>query len=141
MAIYFRKAYEDRITFLQERQLNPDTWNHRDFSLGTLDLFITTTRIANVIARVQKPLVLVSSRDDPAVESWMFEEVVKAAGGNLWVTSQETTWGGHFGFDIAYGKEYIGQIIRLMINPDLLRYWLGPSRKDQPPHFLDEFGL
>jgi hypothetical protein len=139
--LYFRKAYEDRITFLREQQLSSDTWNHKDFSLENLDLFMATTRIANVIDRVQTPLVLVSARDDPAVAHWMFQEVVQAAKGNPWVVSYETKWGGHFGFDVSYGKDYVGRIIQRMLDPELLRYWLGPAIKDQPPHFLNEFGL
>jgi hypothetical protein len=139
--LFFRKACEDRITFLRKQQLSSDSWNHKDFSLENLDLFMATTRIANVIDRVQTPLVLVSARDDPAVEHRMFQEVEKIARRNPWVVTFETKWGGHFGFDVSYGKDYVGKIIQMMLNPELLRYWLGPTTKDQPPHFLNEFGL
>jgi hypothetical protein len=141
VALFFRKAYEDRITFLREQQLSSDTWNHKDFSLENLDLFMATTRIANVIERVQIPLVLVSARDDPAVDHWMFQEVAKLSRSNPWVVTYETKWGGHFGFEVSYGKDYLGRIIQMMLDPELLRYWLGPPSKDQPPHFLNEFGL
>ena len=42
---------------------------------------MSATRIARVVGRAQTPLVLVSSQDDPAVERWMFVEVVDAAEG------------------------------------------------------------
>jgi fermentation-respiration switch protein FrsA (DUF1100 family) len=125
VACFFRKAYEDRISFLREQRRVPDTWNYKDFSLENLESFMATTRIADVIDRVQTPLVLVSSRDDPAVAHRMFEEVVVAAGGNPWIASYETDNGGHFGFDIVYGKDYIGRIIRLMLDPQVLRVWEG----------------
>ncbi|UCG13085.1 MAG: hypothetical protein JSU72_00895 [Deltaproteobacteria bacterium] len=66
---------------------------------------------------------MVSSRDDPAEPRWMFEEVVAAADDSTRVASYETNRGGHFGFDIAYGKDDIGQIIRLMLDPEVLRAW------------------
>ena len=104
----------------------PDTWNYKDFSLENLELFIETTKIARVVDRVRTPLVLVSSKDDPAVESWMFVEVSEAAVDNSWVVAYETGRGGHFGFDIAYGKDYLGQIVRLMLDPEILDNWNGP---------------
>jgi hypothetical protein len=123
IAILFRGAYEDRITFLREQRRVPDTWNHEDFSLENLDSFMATTRIAKVIERVRTPLVLVSSRDDPAVDRWMFEEVVMAAGANPWIAAHETDRGGHSAFDIAYGKDYIGRVIRLLLDPQVLSDW------------------
>jgi pimeloyl-ACP methyl ester carboxylesterase len=123
VAVFLRQAYEDRITFLREQHLIPDTWNHKDFSLENLELFMFTTRIAGVADRVQAPLVLVSSEDDPAVESWMFVEVLEAAEDNPWIVSYETERGGHFGFDIAYGKDYLGKIIRLMLDSEVISNW------------------
>jgi hypothetical protein len=125
VAVFLRDACEDRVTFLREQQPIPDTWNHRDFSLENLELFMSSTRIAGVVDRVQTPLVLVSSKDDPAVPRWMFVEVVDAAEDNSWIISYETERGGHFGFDVAYGKEYIGRIIRLMLDPEILNNWNG----------------
>lgn len=141
VALFFRKAYEDRIAFLQEQHVTADTWNHKDFSLENLDLFMATTSMANVIDRVQTPLVLLNSRDDPAVEHRTFQELVQVAKGNPWVLGYETKRGGHFGFDVAYGKDYVGRIIQMMLDPELLRNWLGPSSRDRPLHFLNEFGL
>ncbi len=59
-------------------------------------------------------------------ERWMFVEVVDAAQDNSWIIAYETERGGHFGFDVAYGKEYIGRIIRLMLDPAILDNWNGP---------------
>ncbi len=124
VAVFFRKACEDRITFLREG--NAENWNHKDFSLKNLDSFISSTRIAGIINRVRTPLVLVSSIDDPAVDHSMFEEVMLAAGDNPWIVSYQTNDGGHFGFDVAYGKKYIGNIIRLMLDQDVLSTWNRP---------------
>lgn len=123
VAVFLRKTWEDRITFLREQGV--DTWN-KDFGLADLDSFLTTTKIARVINRVRTPLVLVSSHDDPAVEYTMFEEVLLAAEDNPWIAAYQTDDGGHFGFDVAYGKDYIGQIIGLMLDPQVLRTWNGP---------------
>jgi hypothetical protein len=116
-------ACEDRIVFLREKA--PETWNRQDFSLAGLESYIASTRIAGVIDRVATPLVLVSAFDDPAVARWMFTEVATAAAGNPWVLSYETKQGGHFGFDVAYGGDYLGKIIRLMSDPEVLRNWRG----------------
>ena len=122
LAELLRGACEKRLAFLREK--SPETWN-RDFSLGSLDDYLASTRIAGVIGRVTTPLVLVSAFDDPAVERWMFEEVAAAAAGNPWVLSYETEQGGHFGFDVAYGGDYLGRLIRLMSDPEVLGNWRG----------------
>ncbi|MBN2298685.1 MAG: hypothetical protein JXM72_08825, partial [Deltaproteobacteria bacterium] len=110
-----------RIAFLREHA--GDSWNHEEASLAELDAFMASTRIAGVIDRVATPLVLVSAYDDPAVEREMFAEVVCSAGDNPWIAAYETCDGGHFGFNMAYGGEYIGGIIRLMINQQVLDTW------------------
>jgi hypothetical protein len=89
---------------------------------------MTTTRIAGVIDRVRTPLVLLSARDDPAVPRARFEEVLRAAGDNPWIAARETRRGGHFGFHVSYGADYIGDVLRLMTNPEVLRNWTGQSR-------------
>ena len=123
VAVFFRKAFEARITFLREREVG--TWNCEEFCLANLDSFMSSTRIGKVIHRVRTPLVLVSAYDDPAVEHTMFEELMLAARGNPWIAAHETNDGGHFGFDVAYGKDYIGRIIRLMLDPQVLVTWNG----------------
>ena len=130
VAVFLREACEDRITFLREQQRIPDTWNYKEFSLENLELFMSATRIARVVDRVQTPLVLVSSQDDPAVERSMFVEVVDEAEDNPWVVAYETKRGGHFGFEVAYGKNYIGRIIRLMLDPDVLNNWNGTNNNN-----------
>lgn len=121
VAVFIRKACEDRLIFLNEKKSN--SWNHKDFSLESLDTFMSSTRIAGVIDRVQTPLVLVSSRDDPAVKHTMFEEVRLVAINNPWIAVYETDNGGHFGFDTVYGKNYVGRIIRLMLDPQVILNW------------------
>jgi hypothetical protein len=123
VAVFLRKAFDNRITLLREH--NPKTWNRKDFSLEDLDAYMASTRIAGVIDRVHTPLVLVSAFDDPAVQRTMFEEVVLAAESNPWIAAFETEQGGHFGFNMPYGKDYIGGIIRLMMDPQVLRNWNG----------------
>ena len=131
VAVFLRQACESRISFLREQQRIPDTWNYEDFSLENLERYMATTKIARVVDRVQTPLVLVSSRDDPAVERWMFVEVGDAAENNPWVITYETERGGHFGFDAAYGKDYIARIIRLMLDPDVLNNWHSGSGQNK----------
>jgi hypothetical protein len=53
----------------------------------------------------------------------MFEEVVIAAGANPWIAARETDRGGHFAFDVAYGKDYIGRVIRLLLDHQVLSNW------------------
>jgi hypothetical protein len=120
--VFLRKAFDKRITMLREHK--PDTWN-TEFSLENLDAFMASTRIAGVIGRVRTPLVLVSSFDDPAVQHPMFEELMPATEGNPWIAAFETDQGGHNGFNLPYGKNYIGGIIRLMIDPQVLGTWSG----------------
>ena len=121
--VFFRQAFEDRISFLRHRK--KENCNSEEFSLQDLDAFMTSTRIAGVIGRVQTPLVLVSAFDDPAVERKMFVEVAQAAEGNPWIAAFETDQGGHFGFNMPYGKDYIGRVVRLMIDPQVLGSWSG----------------
>lgn len=54
----------------------------------------------------------------------MFEEVMLAAECNRWIAAYETKNGGHFGFYIAYRKDYLGKIIKLIIDPGILNTWL-----------------
>jgi len=122
LAVFLWEACEARISFLRERR--PRTWN-REFSLEDLEGFMSTTRIADVIDRVRTPLVLVSARDDPAVPRVRFLEVLRAAGDNPWIAARETRRGGHFGFHVSYGAEYIGDVLRLMIDPEVLGSWTG----------------
>jgi hypothetical protein len=123
-AVFLRTTCEDRLAFLSER--GTKNWNHDDFSIENLDAYMVSTRIAGVIDRVQTPLVLLSSRDDPAVEHAMFEKVKVAALDNPWVAVYETNDGGHCGFDFVYGKEYVSRIIRLMLNPKVYLNWNPP---------------
>ncbi|HHO75191.1 MAG TPA: hypothetical protein ENN05_02040 [Deltaproteobacteria bacterium] len=123
LAVFFRKAFEYRIAFLREHA--GDSWNHEEISLADLDAFMASTRIAGVIDRVDVPLVLVSAYDDPAVKREMFAEVRSAAQGNPWVVAFETDNGGHFGFNAAYGKDYIGDIVRLMLNRQVIDTWVS----------------
>ena len=83
------------------------------------------THIADVIGRVRTPVVLVSARDDPAVPRARFAEVLRAAGDNPWIAARETRRGGHFGFHVSYGADYLGDVLRLMMNPEVLRSWTG----------------
>jgi hypothetical protein len=124
VAVFFRQAFEDRITYLRDH--GEDTWNREDMSLEDLDAFMASTRIARVIGRVHTPLVLVSAFDDPAVQRTMFVEVAQAAESNPWIAAFETDQGGHFGFNMPYGKDYISGIIRLMMDPQVLGNWNGP---------------
>jgi hypothetical protein len=121
MAVFFRQAFEDRITYLRDHR--GDSWNSRDFSLEDLNAFMTSTRIAGVIDRVHTPLVLVSAYDDPAVQRTMFEEVASAGGDNQWIAAFETEQGGHFGFNLPYGKDYLGRVLSLMMDPQVLQSW------------------
>jgi hypothetical protein len=122
LAVFLWQACEARLGFLRERR--PRTWK-REFSLEDLGGFMASTRIAEVIDRVRTPLVLLSARDDPAVPRVRFEEVLRAAGDNPWIAARETRRGGHFGFHVSYGAEYIGDVLRLMMNPEVLRSWTG----------------
>ena len=121
--VFFWTAFENRISFLQKANRVPDTWNYHDFSIENLNAYLASTQIAGIIKRVKTPLVMISSHDDPAVPHDQFENVKKAANANPWVLTYETNYGGHFGFDITYGKEYIGRIIRLMLDPEVHRSW------------------
>ena len=119
--VFLRKATEDRILFLQQHP-SPN-WDREHFSLADLDSFMDSTRVAGILGRVRTPLVLVSARDDPAVERQMFEEVAAAAAGNPWIVAYETEQGGHFGFDVVYGKGFVRKIIELALNPQVLSNW------------------
>jgi hypothetical protein len=122
LAVFLWEACNSRIGFLRERR--PPRWNG-EFRLEDLGSFMATTRIASVIDRVRTPLVLLSARDDPAVPRVRFEEVLRAAGDNPWIAARETRRGGHFGFHVSYGGEYIGDVLRLMISREVLRDWTG----------------
>lgn len=126
VAVFLRKAFEHRIAFLRNNAAA--TWNTHDVDLADLDAFMASTRIAGVIGRVRTPLVLVSSFDDPAVEHPMFAEVTQAAGDNRWVAAYETDHGGHFAFDVVYGADYLGQIIQLLMTPQVVGSWNGPMQ-------------
>jgi predicted alpha/beta-fold hydrolase len=125
LPVVFRRYYAERIAFLRESA--PADWP-ADFSLESLEAYMETTRIARVIDRVPTPLVLLSARDDPAVPRELFREVVDAAEGNAWVVAHETNQGGHFGFDVAYGAGFLDGVLRLMLDPQVLRTWNGPRR-------------
>ena len=120
-AVFLRNAFEARITML--RQQKEKTWN-KEIDLTDLDAFMTSSRIADFIGRVRTPLLLVSALDDPAVERSLFAEVAKAAEGNTWVVAYETDHGGHFGFDMVYGPDYLERVIRLMMTPAVIVNWL-----------------
>jgi len=127
LAVFLRDAFEDRIRVLRERRTS--TWND-DFSLADVESFMTTSRIADVIERVQTPLVLLNARDDPAVPSAQFQQVAEAARGNPWVLPYESRRGGHFGFDVVYGPGYVGRLIRLMLDPEVIRTWAGSGTRE-----------
>ncbi len=120
MAVFFRQAFENRIIYLRDHRA--ESWNS-NFSLEDLNAFMTSTRIAGVIGRVHTPLVLVSAYDDPAVQRNMFQEVASAVGDNPWIAAFETEQGGHFGFNLPYGKDYLGRVMRLMMDPQVLQSW------------------
>jgi hypothetical protein len=118
--VLFWDRFEERLAFLRSSQARD--WNP-DFSHGGLPDYLGSTRIADVIDRVQTPLVLLSAKDDPAVRSDAFQEVASAAAQNPWVLARETPEGGHFGFDVPYGAGYLEEVIELMIDPNVLANW------------------
>lgn len=120
VALRFNASYERRLRDL--RRSAPRDWN-RDFSRADLDGYMETTRSARVIDRVRTPLVLLSARDDPAVRIASFREVAEAAADNPWVLAYEARQGGHFGFDVAYGREYVMRVFELLMRPDVLTNW------------------
>jgi hypothetical protein len=121
--VFLRDAMEARITFLRDGA--PQSWN-AEFSLEDLDAFMASTRIAAVIGQVTTPLVLLSARDDDAVDPAMFREVAEAAEGDPWVLAYETPRGGHVGFDVAYGPAYLNTILHRLSDPNVLHTWAGP---------------
>lgn len=123
--IFFWDRFEARLAFL--RGSGTRDWN-RDFGRAGLPGFLRGTRIARVIERVRTPLVLLSAEDDPAVFSEAFREVVAAAEGNPWILARETPEGGHFGFDVPYGKGYLQDVISLMVDPRILAGWRADRR-------------
>lgn len=126
IAEFLHRACVRRIDRLREKP--PGTWNMRDIRLDDLDAYIASTRIAGVIGQVATPLVLVSAYDDPVVERGTFKEVANAAANNPWVLCYETEQGGHFGFDVAYGGAYLGKLLRLITDPELLRRWTSTPK-------------
>jgi hypothetical protein len=122
VALFLRQTTEARIGFLGRHQSG--TWSDR-FSLADLDAFMDSTRIADVIAAVRTPLVLLSAKDDPAVDRSMFVEVERAAAANPWVLAHETAHGGHFGFNVAYGPEYLYRILLLLMDEGVIGHWTG----------------
>jgi len=125
IAPVFREAFERRIAFLRERHRDDPTWN-RAVPLTDLDAFLRATRIAGVISAVRAPLVLVSAYDDPAVSRDQFGEVAAACADNGWIALHETLAGGHFAFEVPYGPDYLGNLLRLLADPAVVRNWLAP---------------
>jgi hypothetical protein len=121
---FFHTAFENRIAFLRAQQRFPENWNFEKFSLESLDAYLQTTRIAGVIQEVQTPLVLLSAWDDPTVDPDQFQEVAEAAAENPWVVCHATDHGGHFGFDVVYGKGYLERVLKLLLDPEVLKTWL-----------------
>ena len=119
--VFLRNAFEERIARL--RDCGDASWNGADFSLAGLEKYMASTRIAGVLQQVRTPLLLVSAFDDPLVERSMFVELLAVAQENSWIMAYETLDGGHFGFDVAYGPDYIGRLTRLMMNPHVLASW------------------
>lgn len=130
VAVFLRKACEDRLAFLRAHP--SPTWDRDHVNLTDLDSFMDSTRAAGFVGRVRTPLVLVSSRDDPAVERWMFQEVVAAAAYNPWIVAYETELGGHFGFDVVYGKGYLRRILDLALDPRVVSDWNAPAPVGTP---------
>jgi predicted alpha/beta-fold hydrolase len=125
---FFHTAFENRIDVLRSQQRFPENWNFKAFSLESLDAYMQTTRIAAVIQDVRTPLVLLSARDDPAVSYDQFREVAGSAAENPWVICYSTDHGGHFAYDTVYGKEYVGRVLQLMLEPEVLKSWLKQKR-------------
>lgn len=126
LATFLRDAFERRVDFLREAGAAPPGWN-ADFRRDDLDAFFASTRIARVIDGVQKPLVLVNAADDPTVPRELFLELQEAAAENPFVLAFETPRGGHFGFDVTYGPQYLERIIRLMIDEAIVADWNNPA--------------
>jgi hypothetical protein len=122
--LFFHSAFENRLELLRTQPRIPDTWNYAVIRLDSLDAFMQTTRIAGVIQEVQTPLVLLSARDDPAVPYSQFQSVAEAAAGNTWVLCHAVDHGGHFAFAEVYGKAYLGRVLRLMLDQQVLEGWL-----------------
>jgi hypothetical protein len=118
----FRRSYEARLAGLREPGPGRADWNP-DFGRSDLESYMATTRIARVIDRVRTPLILVSAHNDPAVPRRLFEEVVRSATNSPWVAAYETDYGGHNGFDVPYGSAYLGRVVRLLLDVDVLGSW------------------
>ncbi len=118
IAPFLYQAMEERIGRLR----GAPSWSP-DMARDSLAAYVTTTRVAAVVDRARTPLVLLSSQDDPAVPSASFAEVAEAAGGNPWVIAYESPRGGHFGFDVAYGSDYVGDLIRVLLDAGTLASW------------------
>ena len=122
VAAFLRGAFERRLSYLRERTWDLPTWNP-EFRRDGLEAYMATTRVAALIDRVATPLAMISSKDDPAVPWDMFHEVMAAARHNPWVAAYESRRGGHFGFDVTYGADYLGHVMRLLMDPEVLGSW------------------
>jgi len=133
VAVFFRQAYEQRLAHLRRNPTGPGPWDGERVRLEGLEAYMKSTRTANVVGRVRTPLVLLSARDDPAVFHEMFHEVLAAAAHNPWIVAYETEHGGHFGFDVAYGKRYLDRIVNLLFDPEVIRRWLPETESADAP--------
>ncbi|MBI2146790.1 alpha/beta hydrolase [Candidatus Woesearchaeota archaeon] len=78
---------------------------------------------ANIVAQhIQVPLFVVHADDDEVVPAHHYHRFRLAARGNRYVGGEITANGGHWGFSAAYGREWVGCLIKTYID-----YWSQPD--------------
>jgi hypothetical protein len=120
--IFFRKAFENRLAVLRNRQFQSKPWNE-EVLLADLNEFMQSTRIGPLVGRVRTPAVLLHAADDPIVPQSDFMKLGRTAENNPWIIWRLVENGGHAAFESAYGTGYLRNLLEVMQDPDVLRNW------------------
>jgi hypothetical protein len=120
--IFFRKAFENRLAVLRNRQFQTKPWNE-EILLVDLDAFMQSSRIGPLVGWVRTPVVLLHAADDPIVPQSDFRKLGRSAANNPWIIWRLVENGGHAAFESAYGTDYLRNLLEVLQDPDILRNW------------------
>jgi predicted alpha/beta-fold hydrolase len=105
----FYRSYIKRIEFLKK---NPgENWNPA-ISLDSFEDYLRTSNLLTLNLDLKTHLVAVHSKNDPAVPFSQFDRFNKMYAENPNVETHAIKYGGHFGYTVTYGRDWIAALVK-----------------------------
>lgn len=108
---FYYRGFENRLSMITA---HAPQW----VDASSVDHYIRSTNLYPQLDDIRRPLIMVHAQDDVIVPYTQHEEVLRRTASNPWVLTHHTRRGGHWAFTVAYGREWVAQMIDRVFHLD-----------------------